>query len=405
MVQKHTPRRGVNKTDMKARNRSLVLRIVCGSRTRPSRASLGRRTGLSKMTVSNIIGELIADGLVAEIAAEDTACAGRPAMLLDVAPHSPLVVGVYLSRTAVTATVTDLRLRQISAYETPLCAETAQTLTDKLFASADRAVADVKQSGRALLGIGVSAIGPLDRAEGKLLRPPEFFGIADFPLTEPLSRRYGCPAILDNDMDAAALTERLYGDGRAYAHFLYLGITDGIGAGIVSDGRLYRDNSGFAGEVGHMSVKFDGMPCPCGNRGCLERYVRMPEILRRLQEQTGTVYAPRELSRAYNEGGKDVLDEVTDTLLVGAVNLVNLLDPDCLFIGHEGAYLPEACLQRLQSGLNARILAKGYKQLEVRRSSFGETAPQMGSAGILCAALFDRVISLPDTLPHPNASR
>ncbi len=241
------------------------------------------------------------------------------------------------------------------------------------------------------IGIGVSAIGPLDSTTGKILKPTNFFGIQNMNVVRLLKSRYGLPVFLENDMDAAALAEKLFGVGRPYANFLYLGITSGIGSGIFSNGKLYRGTSGFVGEIGHMSVNFDGIPCGCGNRGCLEMYINLPIILQRLCEATGRGdISPKEFESLLEIDGCDaVFEDMANKLSAALVNATNMLDPECIIIGHEGVYLPDKYINYLQEHIGTRILSSGYKTLAVLKSSFGEHAPLFGSACSVLQKLFE----------------
>lgn len=379
-------RQGINHADLKSRNRGLVLQaIACGERA--SRIDIARRIGLTKMTVTNIVAEWMAEGVVEERETAGNAAVGRNPVRLDLAPGAPRGLGVYLSRRAVTVIVADLKLDVAYRQSLALSDETAASLTDKLGRLADGALAwkKARLPDAPLAGIGVSAIGPMDAKEGVLLHPTEFFGIRQFPVASFLRERYGLPVIVNNDMNAAALAEKLYGRGRRFDNFLYLGISNGIGSGIVSGGRLYQDNSGFVGEIGHMSIDYNGPLCSCGNRGCLEVYANMPVIRQRLREACPD---RTPLDAEESEAGREVLADVSDKLAIALVNVGNLLDPQCVLIGHEGARLPGWCLQRIQDTVNARLLAAGSKHILVLRSTFGEDAPLLGSVCCIWQELF-----------------
>lgn len=148
---------------------------------------------------------------------------------------------------------------------------------------ADAAIAAMISDARALLAeagsgappqaIGISAPGPLDRHAGRLSAPPNLPTWRDVSVRDPLAEALGAPAFLENDANAAALAEWRFGAGRGSSRLVYLTLSTGIGAGLVLDGRLYRGRDDLAGEIGHVAVEWDGLPCACGLRGCLEAYV------------------------------------------------------------------------------------------------------------------------------------
>ena len=190
-------------------------------------------------------------------------------------------------------------------------------------------------------------------------------------------------------MNAAALAERLYGVGRRLDHFLYIGLSDGVGAGIISGGRLYRDHNGFVGEIGHSSICFDGPLCGCGNRGCLELYVSIPVICERLRASGAQSPAPEDFEElAAQPAFAAIFRDAAEKLSVAMVNMANLLDPQGIVIGHEGAFLPAFCLRQMESAVNQRILAAGFQHLSVKRSTFGGDAPLLGSACCVFQELF-----------------
>lgn len=221
-------RRGMNNTHLKNRNRGLVLQLIACEGPLP-RVEIARRVGLTKMAVSNIVSELIAEGYVEECGtAEASAAVGRSPTLLRIASGAPGAIGVYLSRDSLSVILADMTCRILLKHTVSLAGETRESLTQKLLA----AVAQVRQASPIpLLGIGISTIGPLDAANRLMLKPLRFFGISHYPIAAILEESSGLPAYLENDMNAAALAERLYGVGRRLDHFLYIGLSDGVGAG------------------------------------------------------------------------------------------------------------------------------------------------------------------------------
>lgn len=215
-----------------------------------------------------------------------------------------------------------------------------------------------------------------------LLRPAAFFGITDFPVAALLAERYVLPVRVLNDMNAAALAEKLFGAGRELDNFLYVGISNGIGAGIISGGRLYRDTSGYAGEIGHMCINFDGPVCTCGSRGCLETYANMPVLLARLRQAVGKPVSTADFAALEGDPAcAAVFRDTADKLAAALVNAANLFDPQCIFLGHEAVFLPQSCLARIAVLLERRTLAAGYQKIPLRLSAFGEKAPLLGQRG------------------------
>lgn len=368
---------GINNNELKRKNRGLVLQLICCGRIL-SRVDVAKKSGLTKMTVTNIVNQFIQDHYLVERKAIATSSAGRNPIRLDIAPTAPKVVGVYISRNALTVIVTDLKLRKLYADRLPLKEETRFTLTVKLFRLLDRAVKQYKS--HRILGIGIAAIGPLDCANGILLNPNHFFGITNYPVAELLNRHYRIPVILNNDTNAAALAEKMFGEVRNLQNFIYLGLDNGVGAGIISNGQLYQNRSGLAGEIGHISVDYKGERCSCGSRGCLETLVNIPVILKNME---ALLKRPVTADLIPLFGDEEpcfpYFKKILHILSAALTGVVNLLDPECIVIGHQGVYFPDEFLELMEEEINRHILAKGYTHVRVVKSSFETDAPLYGS--------------------------
>lgn len=379
-------RQGMNNTHLKNRNRGLTLQLIASGQ-QLSRADISKRIGLTKMTVTNIVNELIAAGYVEEKNIAEKSAVGRNPVLLDIAPHAPKALGVYLSRESISVILTDLKLQVLDSRTSKLRDETNESLKKKLLRLIHKVAASTSDP---LIGIGVSTIGPLDANNRILLNPTNFFGISNFPIAAILEKTFELPIFVNNDMNAAALAERLYGFGRPLENFIYLGLSNGVGSGIISGGHLFRDNNGSVGEIGHTCINFQGPACTCGNRGCLEAYVNMPVILEKLKQASGLekiTYDDFTLLMRHPDGDA-IFQDMVEKLSVALVNVVNLLDPQCIIIGHEGTYLPELYVKKLELLVNAHILSAGYKQVLIIKSIFGQDAPLYGSVCCIFQEIF-----------------
>lgn len=380
-----TKKAGMNNQNLKYRNRGLLLKLLC-THDGVSRVQLSQRTGLTKMTVSNIVAGLMEQGYVVERAPERNAGVGRNPITLDIAPEAPKVLGVQLGREGVTAVLFDLKLRVVAKEDEPFAQENTDSLMEKLFRAVDR----VRARGRRILGCGVSVVGPLDVESGVVLNPPNFFGVSNLPLRRLLSAHIGLPVELNNDMNCAALGEKLFGAGREFHNFLYVGLSTGIGSGIIENDGLYQNSSGFAGELGHTSIDCNGPACGCGNRGCLEEYVAMPVIETRLREATGwnddfAGFCVHAEDTRVHEVLADVIEKITRAL----VNAVNLLNPQAILVGHNGTYLPARYLEQLERELNRRKFSQDYLRIKVKKSRFGVDSSLYGSACLSLRQLFE----------------
>ena len=260
-------------TSLRELNRLRVLETV-RERGSVSRAEISRQTGLARSTVSSLVSDLQAAGLVVESTnGRDTASSrgGRPPVLLTLNPGA----GAVLASTSTTASCAWRWPRS-----TTIIAEAGRDLdvdhdADGGAGRRRRARRRGARGGRAstatsVIGAGVGLPGPIDRATGT--SAPRRSCPAGSASTRPRScaERLGLPVHVDNDANLGALAEATLGAGRGATDLVYLMVSSGIGAGLVLDGRLYRGARGTAGEIGHVLVDEHGPICRCGNRGCLE---------------------------------------------------------------------------------------------------------------------------------------
>lgn len=189
--------------------------------------------------------------------------------------------------------------------------------------------------GAGASAIGLTIPGPCDHERGLWLAA-NFADIADWAIADEVGERLGLPAFADNDAKACTLAELYYGAGRGVDDFLYLTVSNGVGGGIVSGGRLLRGANNSAGEIGHCCVEPEGRPCACGKRGCLEAYAAGPGLSRTFSELSGAELSGKELLALALEGdeaARRAWEMEGDYLGRGIACAVNLLNPSRVIIG------------------------------------------------------------------------
>ena len=351
-----------NQLKTKQKNKSLVLKLLLTGSSL-SRACLARETGLTKMTITNIVGELISDGFIRESGTSDTSV-GRKPISLEIAEGARRIIGVYLSRNAVHAFSGDITGQIFTHLRSPLKNETNSSITEKIFGLLDKIIAETDFDK--ITGIGISSIGPVDVSGGRLLSPTNFFQIKNLPLAEMISGRYSLPVYIDNDMNTSALAEKYYGIGRQLSDFIYVGVSNGVGAGIISGHRLFSGAHGFAGEFGHVCVDAHGAPCPCGSRGCLELYSSFPADWERLS----------------TEKRAERLDNMLNYLTPALIGLINLFDPQLIVLGHELVRCGSSA-ELLETRIKGRTLFSDSSEIPVVLSAFGERTPLHGALALV----------------------
>lgn len=387
---------GNNLKLVKRQNLCLLLRHVARG-TALTRADLARATGLSKMTVSNLVAELIRDGFLEDSSCFSVSAPGRPPMELRLAANAPLLCGMLIKRGLCQVVLADL-CGVVVEKETYLCDEKNFT-AELLLATLLRGFAAVTARTKCrVAAVGIASIGPVDTVTGTILDPADFSGIRDLAIVKEIEKATSLPTFLMNDANAGALAEALYGWGKELNSFVYLHIMNGIGAGLTLEGTVHNGDYGQAGELGHTSINFDGPLCACGNRGCLDLYANLATMRRVTKELSvrfsrsplGLMEAP--VWEDYMEGARKgdplalaVVDDFCAYLHHALVNLLNTLDVSTVIIGYPG---PKDC--RVVEELLQRRLARfaPYRKIRLLHSSFWGDAPLVGAAAVAADKIF-----------------
>ena len=268
---------------------------------------------------------------------------------------------------------------------------------DALLGALDDVIAELAAEAGKADAVGIGVPGLVDRS-GTLRFAPNLPGVLELPVAAHVGERAGVPVRVDNDATCAAWAEHEEGAGRGFDDMVLVTLGTGIGSGIVADGRVLRGAFGFAGEVGHTVVERDGIACPCGRRGCWERYASGSGLGRlgrdavyaghgrRIAELAGDPEDVRgeHVTRAALEGDAEalaVLGELADWLAIGLVNIVNVLDTALLVIGGGLVSAGDALLAPTRRSFSVRLLAAGHRpDVPIRAASMGERAGAVGAA-------------------------
>ena len=380
---------GYNNTTLKQQNRGLILKLIVTGECE-SRIELAKRTGLSKMAVTNIISEFMEQNLVEEKECVRIQGKGRNPIKLCLSSKAPKMIGVHIYRGECSVILCDFQLHILQRRSFPVTEENHGRLLEYLFQEIDEILDRIPRTE--ICGIGIGALGPVDVGKGRILNPPNFYGMKNIDIVSVLKARYEMPVFFDSQYDGAALAEKFFGNGRDVEDFVFVGLANGIGSGIISQGTIYRDYSGFTSELGHVSIDWNGRVCSCGRKGCLETYVSSPVIARQLCQITGWKKSFREFCQIdmseYAKETDQVLEDMMEKLACGIVNLTNLFNPQKVIIGHEGYWIPDRYICHLEDYINEKKLLASYHQIRVEKSYFGEDAHIIGCACSLLTEIF-----------------
>ncbi len=319
-----------------ANRRSVVAALAADGPT--SRAELGRVTGLSRTTVSSLVQELIESGHVVETTDRGTphkGGSGRPPMLVALSAPSGGVAGVDIGHRHLRVAIADRSGQVLAEDQAALDVDVQGEGTLRRAAAMVTSLLDRSSSVDRLHGVGMCVPAPLDRRSAQITSGilPGWRGLVP---SEALERELGVPVTADNDANLGALAELHHGAARRVSDFVYLKVASGLGAGIVLGGRLHRGATGIAGEIGHVQIREDGRVCRCGNRGCLETEVAMPQLLALLQpayDETLDAARLLVLDAEGDAGVRRVLGDAGSTMGRALADLCNSLNPELLVVG------------------------------------------------------------------------
>lgn len=323
--------RPTNRTDV---NRSAVLAQLGAQPA--SRADLARALSVSPALITQLVKELIADGLVVELD-HSPSQGGRPARILGLVTTAGRSVGLKIAPDHLAFVDVGLDGSVTRSAQEPFDAS-SNTLLDDLSTSVEKFING--GSNLPVLGIGVAIPGTVDE-QGSGIVDSYQLSWNKVPIGPHLQRVLGLPVLVDNNVNALAMAERLFGIGRNHENFLTLTIGTGVGAAIVMDGAIMRGGAGGAGEIGHVPVVVDGVECSCGNRGCLETVVGQTALERVAQERGvisrgGGITA---LTRAADAGDLEaqrIFSEAGHTLARVLAGVVQIFDPEIVILLGEG---------------------------------------------------------------------
>lgn len=380
------------------------------------RAELARICGVSRTTVSTIVADLITGGVVIEVVGDQVARAGIDASEVDgrargflrANPAAGAAGGLDFTLERVWCHLTDLSGATLAsdgvraARDTPWQERltTGLALLDDLLERTDR--------GRDnLVGVAIGVPGPIDLQTGVVGPSLPGQAWAGVNVAAEFGRNLAVPVLVENNTRLEAVAEFTWGAGRDIRDVLYLGLSTGIGSGLLVDGNLHHGGArGGGGEIGHLSADSSGAPCPCGNRGCLVQYASLPAVLAALTPVLGEDAGLDELLAAAADGQPETVQvlraagELTGRVLA---NICNLLNPERIIVGGELARAGDLILDPIRAALRRTAMSltrdvdvvAAELDLGARAGASGAAALVLRETDQLVAAL----LSAPDRQP------
>jgi len=343
----------------RAHNRSLVLQTLFHQGAR-SRADLSRETGLTRVTISDLVAELIADGYVVEQGVREASGPGKPAILVDLDREGHRIVGLDLSGPRdLRGAVLTLDGEIVARHEVAVPADRGEVLA-AVTQLARELIADAHAP---VLGVGVGTPGVVDD-RGVVLTAPNF-GWTGLDLQRVLSEELGLPVLVANDANAAVLAEYTFGGAHDDVMLVRVGL--GVGSGLLAGGQPMRGSRYAAGEIGHVTVGTDGGPaCVCGKVGCLEAWLSVPALQARIA--------------ADGAGAEATLRDAGERLGIALAPIVGALDLSEIVLSGPAELLDGPLADATVETLRTRTLARFHDGVRVRMTEQGEDIVLRGAA-------------------------
>jgi glucokinase-like ROK family protein len=405
-------------------NLSSVLRSIY-SEAPLSRAQLANKTGLNKSTISSLVEDLLDRKLIHEIGINNVGT-GRPATQLEVNSNVGGVLGVELGVDFVGVMLADFKGRILGRKQVSADPAASQ---EKTFGQAQKLIDEMTLEchnlGLRVLGLSFSIPGTVDLDEGVLIFAPNLQW-RNVPMRKLFAGSTGLKVFIENDANAAALAEHLFGAAQHLRDFLFVFAGVGLGGGLFLNGQLYRGKGGYAGEIGHTPIIAEPFlkPCRCGNLGCLETYANQISIMERVQERMKTKQsnlintlmekqnAPLSITiikQAADAGDTDALDSLAEAgtaMGIGLAGLVNIFNPEMIILGGPISVAGEYLLPSIRQSVNKHAMHEIDVQAETSLSVFGPDASLIGAVAVVVDDILTNPTQIekevvPGRIPNP----
>ena len=359
-----------------------LLQLMRDGRPR-TRAELIQLTGLARSTVGTRVDALLAAGLLAP-SGEAASTGGRPPARFAFNPQARVILGADIGATHSLVALTDLSGTVLAEHAEQLDITLGpRHVLDTLVRTGKALLKSAGRTRQDLAGVGIGLPGPVEHSTGKPAAPPIMPGWDGYDVPAHVSAGLGAPVLVDNDVNIMALGEHaaVYPE---VEHLVFVKVATGIGAGIISGGRLHRGAKGAAGDLGHVAAPHGGDAlCTCGNLGCLEAIASGPAIVKALRaegieasDSRGLVELVRAgdvtAARAVRQAGRDI-GEVLATC-------VSMLNPSVIVVGGILAQSAESLLAGVREVVYGRSLPLATGELQIVAARTGDHAGVLGAA-------------------------
>lgn len=387
--------RGYNQGNIQNMNRTLLLNLLRREKV-CARATLAEHSGLKQATVTHIINDFIDWGLVKEIGFL-TGIKGRRSIAISLNTDDLAVAGVRIARQNFSIGLFDLCGEAFFIKRGRIrTGQNAREILDMVFREMDQIIE--KFSQKKILAMGVAIPGPYNSVKGRISIVTGVDGWEKIALKDEFMEHFHLPVIIEEHANAAALAQFWYNETSEETNVLvYIAFAQGVGAGVVNDGKLLKGCTGAAGEIGHTTIDIHGPRCSCGNYGCLESYCSSISFVKKLNEALGKT---KEDALAFRDAilmvkAKDpvavrLYAEACDYLAVGVVNVINTFNPQVVVIGDEMSHVdPALMLDRVLTNVKERVVPETWESTRIKLSAYKQDSMVYGAAIVAISEIFE----------------
>ncbi|AGF27627.1 MULTISPECIES: xylose repressor [Bacillus amyloliquefaciens group] len=355
-----------------------------------SRAKLSEMTGLNKSTVSSQVNTLMKENLVFEIGQGQSSGGRRPVMLV-FNKKAGYSVGIDVGVDYVNGILTDLEGTIVLDQHHHLECSSPEITKDILIEMIHHFIANMPQSPYGLIGIGICVPGLIDKNQKIVFAPNSNW--RDIDLKSFVQKKFNVPVFIENEANAGAYGEKVFGAAKNHDNMIYASIGTGIGIGVIINNDLYRGVSGFSGEMGHMTIDFNGPKCSCGNRGCWELYASEKALLTSLQTKEKKVSTQDIIDLAHLNDIETLhaLQNFGFYLGIGLTNILNTFNPQAIILRNSIIESHPMVLHSIKSEVSSRVYSQLDNSYELLPSFLGKNAPALGMSSIMIDHFLDMV--------------
>lgn len=393
---------------MQELNRSIILETI-RKKGPISRVDIAKLIKISPTTVTSAVSELISEGVVFEDGV-GSSNGGRKPVLLKFNPNSRFIIGVSISNSFIK--ISEMNLEgSILTKEIHSSNLLQGQAVIKLIVEVIEQFIKAKTNIEFCEGISIITPGIVDAKKGVISYNSKL-KLFNIPIKQIVEQHFKIPTHVDNDTNSFVLAENLFGSFSRYKDLLYITIGDGVGAGIMINGKIFRGYKGSAGELGHTTIVKGGLKCECGNEGCLENYVNWPSIysklvsaiitrgsetiIRELIEDDFKKLTPTMFVKALNAGDVlciQIMDEIVQHLSTSIVNAIHLFNPEVIILSGEIVQDNSLFLNAILENVSDHVIPILKDDVNIQLTSLGPDFEMLGAAAIVLQDKFQFVLS------------